>query len=286
MDSFTAVQYLPENRFIHIESIFGISTIVVWAHRVLGLTVCVVGDSHTVRFGDGFESVFIDTRIRREIKASLLNETKDLCFQVTNSDEDLPLDAACQHPVLGFGTRALELPNFHKDIIEGLAQATVTSCINLVQKESEKTNNVNVDRREKNMCPSSQRVVAVGKMLFPNYDDVFENLNLDNEQPCLATSIWTWDMLPENLARHLRIRDNRPMLRDYTLRLSYLLLVLSMVDNLDTCGDLSLDVFGLTDVDYQPFRLPTVHEAFALSHYYHKVGRSKVPNSALKTFLF
>lgn len=84
LDSFPEEQYLPENRFIHIESIFGISTIVVWAHRVLSLTIYVVGEDHTVRFGDGFESIFIDTRSRPEMKASLMNETKDLCFQVTN----------------------------------------------------------------------------------------------------------------------------------------------------------------------------------------------------------
>lgn len=262
LDSFTAVQYLPESRFIHIESLFGISSIVVWAHHVLGLTVCVAGFNSTVRFGEGFESVFIDTRSRAEVKASLLNETKDLHFQVTHSDEDLPLDPACRHPVLGYGTRVLELRNSHMDIIEGVANATVTSCISLVQKESQRAYNDDVDRREKNMCPSAQRVVAVGKMLFLNNHDILENLNLDNEQPCPATSTWELDMLPENLARHLRVHDNSYMLKDYTLRLSYLLLVLSMVENLDTCGGLSLDAFILTEVDYLPFRLPNVHEAF------------------------
>ena len=190
LDSFTAVQYLPENRFIHIETFWGIGTIVLWAHRVLGLTVCVEGDNSTVRFGDGFESVVIDARSRGVTKASLLNETKDLVFQVTESDEDLPLEATCRHPVLGYGTRVLELHNFHSDIIEGIAHATVTSCISLVQQESERTKNIDVDRREKNMCPSAQRIVAVGKLLFLNNDDVLDNLNIDNEQPSLATSMW------------------------------------------------------------------------------------------------
>lgn len=257
LDSFTAVQYLPENRFLHIESFRGISTIVVWAHHVLGLTVCVEGDNSTVRFGDGFESVFIDARNRpgSEMKASLLNETQDLLFQVAETAEDLPLDGAYRHPVLGYGTRVLELQNFHKEI-QVIANAAVSSCINLVRMESERTYDINVDRREKNMCPSAQRVVAVGKMLFPN---VVENLNIDEEQPCLATSVRE---LEENLARHLRVHDSSLVLMTHTLRLSYLLLVLSMVDNLDACGGLSLDAFGLPDVDYLPFRLPNVHEAF------------------------
>lgn len=144
LDSFAAVQYLPANLFIHIESNFGISTIVVWAHHVLGLTVCVEGDNSTVRFGNGFDSVVIEARSGGETKPSLLNAV----FQVTDSADDLPLEVSCQHPVIGYGTRVLELQNFHSDI------------------ESERTKTSDVDRREKNMYPSAQRIVAVGKSLF------------------------------------------------------------------------------------------------------------------------
>lgn len=155
LDSFAAVQYLPENRFIHIESLFGISTIVEWAHHVLGLTVSVEGDNSTVRFGDGFESVVIDARSRGVTKASSLNETKDLVFQVADSADDLPLEVFYQHPVLVYGTRVLELHDFHMDIIEGVANANVTSCISLIQKESKRTRNIDVDRREKTCAPSA-----------------------------------------------------------------------------------------------------------------------------------
>lgn len=74
--------------------------------------------------------------------------------------------------------------------------------------------------------------------------------------------LWELDLLPENLARHLRVHNNSPALKTHALRLSYLLLVLSMVDNFDACGGLSLDAFGLTDIDDLLFRLPNVREAF------------------------
>ncbi|MCJ1424474.1 hypothetical protein MMC29_002362 [Sticta canariensis] len=158
--------------------------------------------------------------------------------------------------------QVLELHNFYRDMIEGIANANVTSCISLVQKESKRTRKIDVDRREKNMCPSASRIVAVEKLLFSNNHDVLDNLNIANEQPCLATSMWELDLLPENLARHLRVHSNSPVLKTHTLRLSYLLLVLSGVDNLDACGGLSLDALGWTEIDYLPFRLPNVHEAF------------------------
>lgn len=67
LDPFTAVQYLPENRFIHIETMFGIPTIAVWAHHIVGLTIYVEPERGVVKFRDGFESVHIITRRQKLI---------------------------------------------------------------------------------------------------------------------------------------------------------------------------------------------------------------------------
>lgn len=219
LDAFKAVQYLPQNRFTLIEGTFGISTIVVWASHVLDLTVCVAGDKSTIRMSDGFEAVFADTHSCGEVRASSLNETKDVYFQVINPDEDLPLDPPYQYPVLGYGGRALVIQDFHRGIIEGIANANVTSCLSLVQKKSERACHGDADRREKNRCPSAQRVVAVavGKRIFRNDDDALETLNLDNEQPCLATSIREFHMLPDSLAPQLQVHDNGPLLKSMSL---------------------------------------------------------------------
>ena len=212
LDSFTAVQYLPESRYIHIETYSGLVPIVVWAHHVLGLTVRVDGnvdgEVSEVRFGSGFESVYIHTCHARP-KASLLNETQDLLFQVSVSDEDLRLDSACRQTVLGYGIRCLELGQFKDDMIKGLAHAVVTSCISLVKSEASRRATIGAEYREKDFCPSVQRVLAVGRILFPNYDSMFDDLDLDSEQPCLALSEWTRETLPENLAHEAFTHTSR-----------------------------------------------------------------------------
>ena len=255
------MQYLPESRYIHIETYSGLVPIVVWAHHVLGLTVRVDGnvdgEVSEVRFGSGFESVYIHTCHARP-KASLLNETQDLLFQVSVSDEDLRLDSACRQTVLGYGIRCLELGQFKDDMIKGLAHAVVTSCISLVKSEASRRATIGAEYREKDFCPSVQRVLAVGRILFPNYDSMFDDLDLDSEQPCLALSEWTRETLPENLAHHWIIAP----LKNCTLRLSHTLLVLSFVDNLDTCTMLPLDLYGVDKERYLPFRLPNAIEAF------------------------
>lgn len=262
LDSFTAVQYLPENRFINIETMVGMSTVVVWAHHILGLTVCVESERGVVHFGDGFESVHIYTSQGPEAKANLVNETQDLIFRVVESDEDMPMGPTCRHPVLGYGTRILELEQYESDTMNGIALATVTSCLSLAQKESVRPGNVFVERREQDICPSLQRILVVGKILFPNQDDLFDGLDLSLEQPCLAPSDWKTDMLPDALARYVQNRGSKNALRRSTLQLSYLLLVLSMVENIDTSGALSLEIYSLKKEHYLPFRLPNAREAF------------------------
>ena len=102
---------------------------------MLSLTVSVKENNSTVCFGNGFESIVIDARSCGVTKASLLNETMDLLFQVTGSADDLPLGAFCRNPILGYGTRVFELQNSQRDIVEVIADTTVPSCISLVQKE-------------------------------------------------------------------------------------------------------------------------------------------------------
>lgn len=56
LNFFTAVQYLPDNRYVHVETHSGLVLIVAWAHHLLCLTVCVKakvdGEVSIVRFGN------------------------------------------------------------------------------------------------------------------------------------------------------------------------------------------------------------------------------------------
>lgn len=257
LDSFTAVQYLPDNRFIHIEASFGLAAIVVWAHHLLGLTVCVQGLESVVRFGDGVESLRINT-LATKAKASLFNETQDLIFRVVASNEDLPLQPTCRHPILGYGIRSLGIAGFGTEVIKNLAHITVTSCISLIQIESARKATPDINQREQDICPSAERVLSVAKMLFPNHDDIFDEIDLTINQPCLAPSDWKRDMLPENLAQ----RPGRLAMRTHTMHMSYVLLILSMINNVEECGMLPLDLHCLKKEHFLPFHLPNAREAF------------------------
>ena len=63
LDTLTAAQNLPDARLLRVRSVDGVTTIVLWAHHFLGLTVVVEAARGLERFGDGPESVYIDCGI-------------------------------------------------------------------------------------------------------------------------------------------------------------------------------------------------------------------------------
>ncbi len=279
LDFFTAVQHLPDTTLIRIKSHRGISTVVVWAHCVLGLTVLVESTEGTVRFGEGSESVYVELRGTVAVEASLYNETQDLLFNVVESNQDTVLEPVCRHPILGYGLRVIELTlNDDNLLSQEIIHSIVTSCIRLVQDQNAERAFTNIGRPGKIFCPSVRQVIAVATMLFPNHYEIFDELDLDTEQPCLARSDWQADLLPPAITRYRQPISCRVLV----LRLAHVLFILSMVENIEDCEGLPLELFpdseysrdegnqgeghslfGRLEQDRRrPFRIPDAHKAF------------------------
>ena len=250
LDAFTAVQYLPEARLIHISSSDGAATVVVWAHHVLGLTTVVESSKGLVRFGEGPESVYIDSEPNKrsppvQYRASLLNETKDLLFSVDKSFEDVTLDPVLRHPLRGYGRK--RLARYDKVVAPGIVHAVVTSCLAIVQEEVA----MNFRGPEacglgKSICPKPEKMIQVACMLFPDHENEIIAIDPQIDLPCLARSDWSIGALPPELARHVQERKiGLGNLRKAVIDLSRLTLILSMVDNIEACEGLSLDLYSL-----------------------------------------
>ncbi|MCJ1228102.1 hypothetical protein MMC12_004763 [Toensbergia leucococca] len=269
LDSFTAVQHLPEDTLLRIRCLQGVVTIVVWAHHVLGLTVVVEAENDVFRFGDGPESVYIDCRYTdntdRLTQVSLLNETQDLLFHVSEDSFGLGLlEPACRHPVLGYASRILELEVDEPHVIPSFVDAVITSCIVLVRERSTVLMDTSLDSQGKHIHPSAQRVLNVGKYLFAKSGHALDELDLNAEHTCLARSSWQTHELPAILEQYVLGQNmSMVMLKALVLRLAYVVLVISMVTNLESCEGLPLDLFALTKSQYEVFHLPDACEAFS-----------------------
>lgn len=258
LDSLTAVQHLPENTRLRIRSLTGIPTIVVWAHRVLGLTVEVAIRGESFVFGDGPVSVHIDSDPRGP-EIALLNETEDPFFQIVKAEEDDRLIPILQHPLRDYGTRALRLLDDRREHEEEMVYAIVTSCVSIAQDQEKDRGHgvgeVGEQGRDKpgigrlSSFPSVQTVFAVSRIVFASSAGVIDAIKPESELPCAARTT------PED--------DPHMYWGGYKLllRLTHIILVLGMAHGFDE--DLVLHLDSLDEAQYMPFQVPDTRIAYS-----------------------
>ena len=275
LDAFTAVQHLPEATLIRIVASTGISTIVVWAHHVLGLTVLVEGGQNRVKFGEGPELVYINTLQQRESQtteasAALVNETNDLLFEIVHSIDDMNLQAACRHSIAGYGLWVIEFNFQEPTIIQTLVNNIVTSCIHLVDEEWHNAHrDAESSHRGKRIFPSTTRILRVAEMMFPGYGEELKDVvNSINDHPCLLRSDWVVEKLPPAFKSYIERSGGQSVqnaaritLMKLSHHLAHIVLVFSMIENVEKYPALSLDIQVLRKDRYMPFRLPDAIEA-------------------------
>ncbi|KAL8695631.1 MAG: hypothetical protein Q9224_003279 [Gallowayella concinna] len=267
LDSLTAVQHLPENTRLRIGSTFGIPTIVVWAHQVLGLSVEVDINGETVVFGDGPVSVYVESDKNGPQEIVLLSETDDPFFHLAEADEDDRLLPLRQHPVRDYGTRALRLVDDRRDEERQMVNAVVTSCISIARAQNRdhghelpESDNQGHEIQEPGIrvhdkplgrlssFPSVQRVLAVSRSVFASNEDVVDAIDLHSELPCPAQAAET--EAPKHFGGSRLL-----------LCLTHVVLVLGMVHGFDE--DLMLHVESLETAQYMPFRIPDTCMAYS-----------------------
>ena len=103
-----SLQSFPEHRMLHLRCRDGVSTVVVWSHHILGLTVTVAQGKNQTPFGKGPSSIFIECNVD-EPGACLMDPSApyEPLFNLVNDHQDPPIshDARCR--AYGYGKRLI-----------------------------------------------------------------------------------------------------------------------------------------------------------------------------------
>ncbi|KAI4206100.1 MAG: hypothetical protein LQ346_001283 [Caloplaca aetnensis] len=253
LDSFTAIQHLPEHTRLQINSSKGAPTIIVWAHHILGLSVKISVNDEVVVFGDGPVTVYIDADWRRPPVITLLNESDEEFFHLSEQQGDQRLAPVARHPVRDYGTRVLRLRIDDRDTERHLVEAIVTSCI-AAAREGDNGRKPGARQPGALDSISVRRVLSVSKLLFVSSEHAINAINLNSELPCIARRLDPendqHDGTPSQLRGHGKVM----------LRLTHVIFVLCMTQGLDE--DLPLHIDALDDSQYMPFHLPEARQAF------------------------
>ncbi|KAL8736041.1 MAG: hypothetical protein Q9166_000603 [cf. Caloplaca sp. 2 TL-2023] len=260
LDSFTAIQHLPEHTYLRIRCRVGVPTVVVWAHQVLGLSIKVDFNDETHIFGDEPASIYIDGDTQGSPEVALLNETDDPFFQLSTAVGDPTLVPVSQHPIRDYGTMSLRLLDDDLDREKHMVHDIVTSCVTIARernKDRDFETQEPVGPKHEYRIPTSlsffptvKRILSASRLLFSSHVDVIDAISLDSELPCLARS---HSESSSSKIRHSG--DSREL-----LRLTHVVFVISMADGFD--DDLMLHIDSLDKTQYMPFTVPDARSAF------------------------
>jgi len=89
------LQSSPEERILHLKCDSGISTVVVWCHHVLRLSLIVRFQGREIRFGDGAGNIVVEETDTKQAGASLLDpkDQHEPLFSLINGDTDLNISS-------------------------------------------------------------------------------------------------------------------------------------------------------------------------------------------------
>ena len=292
LDAFTAIQHFPEQRLLRLRATSGISTIVVWAYHVLGLSTSVSYKSQPVaRFGSGLEQISIEWLDADagygldDVTLLSATDTKQVDFLLSaNPLDDVTLHSFCRHAVSGYGISILRCEDVHTVALQrDLAHLVLALCVKVARQAEEDAGSQLTTAGYR--VPASRRILWVGEMLFPDILGSHTAIEAISTLSCLDDFGWSDINLPQNILHSVRLFDEqcprrRPpsVLGHYlyfpTLHQTYgefktapalflypvvaslcrLVFALSTITNLPDCGLMPLDL----TVEYEP-RFPGRH---------------------------
>ena len=117
LDMFPLVQHFPENYLVHVITGQGLCILLVWAHRILGLNVLLLGEGHQqgFRLGNGEPQVVVDHGVEatrsREASITLLDsseEPHEVLIAIKSDADESVIDGTWKITARGYGRTVLE----------------------------------------------------------------------------------------------------------------------------------------------------------------------------------
>ena len=157
-----SLQSLPEHRLLHVRCDTGFSTVVVWCHHILGLSVMIQVGETEVRFGNAPYNLVVELSRGQRAGVSLMDplEPQEPLFTLQGIGSDTVISYERRAQAYGYGTRLCQFHGMSERELGVLAPSVIFWSVETCE----------VDHREQELSghnyPSETRVLAAGRFLF------------------------------------------------------------------------------------------------------------------------
>lgn len=170
-----SLQSFPEHRLLHLRCSTGISTIVVWCHHILGLSLVINTRGAEIQFGDAPYNLIVEDSPGQKADVSLMDplSPQEPLFTLQNDEPSSGISYDHRAEAYGYGARFFQFQKFPEREWETLARWVISYSIEACEAlgtseilSDTETNPPNKAHDFGLRYPSRLRLLNAGRFLF------------------------------------------------------------------------------------------------------------------------
>ena len=173
-----SLQSLPEHRLLYLRCNTGISTVVVWCHHVLGLTVSVSLQGSEITFGKGTTNVLVEESKIAHAGASLMDpaDQYEPLFTLASDESNPTVHSENRAEAYGFGMTALKYTKVPDGERQYCSHWVIARALSSISEDPPGSSHISTKAHPNEDTsrspalesgnPSRERIIQAGQFLF------------------------------------------------------------------------------------------------------------------------
>lgn len=214
-----SLQSFPEHRLLHLRCNTGISTVVVWCHHMLGLSLMVHMHGIEICFGDAPYNLVVEESQSQKAGVSLMDPLapQEPLFTLQNDENSMGTSYEHRTEAYGYGAKFLQFAEYPEEELQERAQWILSHSLHFHE----------IDVFGGTHYPSKNRLLSAFRFLFALDEGILDcepnaartaNWSHDSKMNALVATVITFAKLPE---------DDLARCREMPLALNVLPIILS-----------------------------------------------------------
>ena len=164
-----SLQSFPEHRLLHLRCNTGISTVVVWCHHILGLSVMINILGTTICFGNTPYNIIINNSPVQNAGVSLMDpiDPQEPLFTLQNVGDSIGSSYDHRAEAYGYGAKLLQYENVTERERKRSAQSVICEALRISEQSSDHNRRPPINAQDfGRRYPSSSELLTAGRFLF------------------------------------------------------------------------------------------------------------------------
>ena len=162
------LQSFPEHRLLHLRCDTGISTIVVWCHHILGLSLMIKIYGTEICFGDAPYNIVLEESHNQQTGVSLMDplDPHEPLFTLQNDQDSMGISHERRAEAYGYGIKLLRSEGIAEDDWKRCGQKVISHAVHVCEDFNARMKRSGIHLKYHANYPSRARLLTAGRFVF------------------------------------------------------------------------------------------------------------------------